>query len=117
MKKVNILLLIAALALSAWLLCSCNKQTQVSDVVGDREIVKVYIFAGSYPDDIYPCYDFGNGNIRNTKGSNDTPVKTYPISVDFHGDFVEVNYYVNMGSYVYQQTVLTGKDNVAIYMQ
>lgn len=134
MKRITVILLCAVLVLTACVLCACDMPIQAADsetlrgaaaepvedianVIGGREIIEVKILEGSYPYPILPLLDYGNGVIRNEKLSGETPVNTYPVTVEFHGDYVTVNYYVEAGSGVSQRSILTGKDNVVIYMK
>ena len=134
MKKLTVILLSAVLLLTACVLSSCDMPIQAADsetlrgaaaepaedianVIGGREIIEVYIPSAPVTQSIRPLYDFGNGVIRSEKLYGETPVNTYPVTVEFHGDLVTVNYYVAAESGAVQRSVLTGKDNVIIYFK
>ena len=134
MKKITVILLSAVLILTACLLCSCDIPIQAADsetlrgpaaepaediaeVIGGREIVEVYIPSAAVTSSIRPLYDYGGGVIRSEKLNGEEPAKTYPVTVEFHGDLVTVNYYVATESGAAQRSVLTGKDNVIIYLK
>ena len=137
MKKITVIILSAVLVLTACLLCSCEVPTQAADsttfriddrpndipggepaeniggLLSGREIIEVYVSTANRS--ILPLLDYGNGVIRSEKLNGETPVNTYPVTVEFHGDYVTVNYYVEAGSGAAQRSLLTGKDNVVIY--
>lgn len=135
MKKITVIILSVLLAVTACLLCSCEVPTQaadsttfriddrpndmpgdpaenIADQLNGREITEVYVSNASKA--ILPLFDYGNGVIRSEKLSGE-PVNTYPVTVEFHGDYVTVNYYVEAGSGASPRSLLTGKDNVVIY--
>ena len=136
MKKITVIITAAVLVLTACLLCSCELPTQAADsttfriddrpndmpgdpaenisgLLNGKEITEVYVSNASKA--ILPLFDYGNGVIRSEKLNGETPVNTYPVTVEFHGDYVTVNYYVEAGSGASPRSLLTGKDNVVIY--
>ncbi len=142
MKKITVILLSAALILTACLFCSCDAPAQTADsgtfvtddrpngmppvgepaenignLIDGKEITQVYVSLGNNGDTIYPLYEYEGGGLNTYKHPENTPVKTYPITVEFRGDFVTVNYYVVTDSGAASRSVLTGKDNVIIYLK
>ena len=139
MKKITVILLSASLILTACLFCSCEMPTEAADsmtfriddrpndapvgepvenlswLLDGKEIIQVKILEGSCSSQIFPLFDYGNGVIRIEKLSEETPVNTYPVTVEFHDDYLTVNYYVEAESGVLQRSLLTGKDNIVIY--
>ena len=90
---------------------------QIADLIDGREIIEVYIPSASVTQSIRPLFDYGNGVIRSERPGGDQSATAYPVTVEFHGDFVKVNYYVATETSVAQRSLITGKDNVIIYLK
>lgn len=135
MKKLTVILLSAILLLTACCLSSCDlpieaadsetlradpgaaPAEQIADLTDGREIIEVYIPSASVTQSIRPLFDYGNGVIRSERPGGDRSATAYPVTVEFHGDFVKVNYYVATETSVAQRSLITGKDNVIIYLK
>ncbi|MBQ7700320.1 MAG: hypothetical protein IJT49_08275 [Clostridia bacterium] len=139
MKKITAIILSAVLVLTACLLCSCDMPIQAADsttfrtddrpndipggepaeniggLLSGREITEVDISVGNQGNVIFPVFEYDNGYLGMGKPQDSTLVKTYPITVEFHGDFIMVNYYVATDTSAVQKSVLTSQDNVIIY--
>lgn len=133
MKKINILISVMLVIMTV-LLCSCAYAPTVDDTtkkagetpssyeptssapdLKSKEIIEVYIPGAEGRTSILPLFDYGDGYLRSEKTSG-TPRATYPVTVEFDGDYVTVHYYVEKSSGgAVQRSLVTGKDNVIIY--
>lgn len=134
MKKINILISVMLVIMTA-LLCSCAYAPVVDDTtknpgetpssyepassapdMKDKQITEVSILDGTGKTIILPLFDYGDGYLRSDKAGG-TPQKTYPVTVEFDGDYVTVHYYVESkhGGALIQRSLVTGKNNVIIY--
>ena len=132
MKKSNVIISVMLILLAA-LFCSCAYAPEQTDTtrtpeasvsgdqsasapdIKDKQITEVSILDGTGKTSILPLFDYGDGYLRSDKAGG-TPVKTYPVTVEYDGDYVTVHYYVekSTGGAV-QRSLVTGKDNVIIY--
>ena len=94
-----------------------DMRAQQPTLTEGAEIIEVYIPSASVTQSIRPLFDYGGGVIKSEKQNGEEPVKTYPVTVEFQGDMIKINYYVESGSDVAQRSIVTGKDNVIIYMK
>ena len=139
MKRISIFISVILIILTAALFCSCayapvtETDRPLPEVTADnaqsgngtsaasapdmknKEIIEVYIPQAAGRTSILPLFDYGDGYLRSDKAGG-TPRTTYPVTVEYDGDFVTVHYYVekSTGGAV-QRSLVTGKDNVIIY--
>ncbi len=133
MKKSNVIISVILILLSV-LLSSCAYAPEQTDTtrtpeasvngdqsasapdMKDKQITEVSILDGTGKTIILPLFDYGDGYLRSDKAGG-TPQKTYPVTVEFDGDYVTVHYYVESkhGGALIQRSLVTGKNNVIIY--